>query len=278
MSFHRVQQLFKFYAAAQTKYQIHSPFVFELVSEVLEDDRFFYAFEDVERVREEMLRSNSPIEITDFGAGTGGSNDVPEGRPTTRVAPLHRIAARAGSPLGQAWRLFRLAHFLKPATMLELGTSVGISAMYLASAARDAAFFTLEGCPNCAEIARINLDILKLKQAQVVTGPFENTLLPTLERLQKVDFAFFDGNHRREPTLRYFEAALPFAHEKSVFVFDDIYWSAGMTEAWREIQQHPRVTLTVDFFDLSLAFFNPDFREKQHLRVVPAAWKPWKVF
>lgn len=275
---HRARQFVKFYLAAQTKFQTHSPFVFDLLQETLEDERYFYAFRDVEKMRETMLSSDALLEITDFGAGAGDSNPA-ENTPTKRTVALRKIARNAGSPAVQGQRLFQLVQHFKPQKMLELGTSVGISTMYMAAAAeRDAAFFSLEGCPKCAEIARTNLDILKLSHAQVVTGAFEKTLAPTLEGLRSLDFAYFDGNHRREPTLRYFEACLPFVHEKTVFVFDDAHWSEGMTEAWQAIQQHPRVTLTVDFFDLSLAFFSPDFREKQHLSLVPSRWKPWKVF
>lgn len=162
--------------------------------------------------------------------------------------------------------------------MLELGTSLGIGTMYLASGARSAKMVSLEGCPDFANVAYANLDILKLRNVEITVGEFGTTLPSALAQLQMLDFVFFDGNHRLRPTMEYFETCLPFAHEKTVFVFDDAYWSQGMTQAWEQIKQHPRVTLTVDFFDLSLAFVNPDFREKQHFKVVPAAWKPWKVF
>lgn len=276
---HRIRQFAKFYASAKTKYQIHSPFVFDLVSEVLEDDRYFYAFMDIEKVREKMLESDALIEIADFGAGEDGENEsVPGIHLTVKTVPLYRLAKKAGSSAKQGQRLFRLAHFFKPKTMLELGSSIGIGTMYLASAAKNARFLTLEGCENCAEIARLNLEILKLSKTEVIPGAFEITLRQALEKLKSPDFVFFDGNHRKEPTLQYFETCLNYAHEKSAFVFDDIYWSEGMTEAWEAIKSHPRVTATIDFYDLGVAIFNADFKEKQHFRVVPAAWKPWKLY
>jgi hypothetical protein len=63
-----------------------------------------------------------------------------------------------------------------------------------------------------------------------------------------------------------------------VFVFDDMYWSREMMEAWKQIKAHPRVRLTVDFYDLSLVFINPGIKVQQHWKVVPQWWKPWKVF
>lgn len=173
--------------------------------------------------------------------------------------------------------IFRLANWASPKTILELGTSLGVGAMYLASGMRSARFITLEGCTDFARVARTNLEILDLRNVEVVTGEFDTTLPQVLQNLQKLDFVFLDGNHRSEPTLRYFETCLPFSQEKTVFVFDDAHWSSGMAQVWEQIKQHPRVTLTVDFFEISLAFINPEFREKQHFKIVPKTWKPWKI-
>jgi predicted O-methyltransferase YrrM len=260
------QQFLKFYWHAVTKYQLHSPFVFELANAVLEDDRWYYAFRDVERVRGKMLESAVKLEVTDFGTGK-----------TKRHASVRQVVRQSSSSPRQGQMLFRLANWASPKTMLELGTSLGVGTMYLASGMRSARFVTLEGCADFAQVARTNLEILDLKNVEVVAGGFEKTLPQVLQNLQKLDFVFLDGNHRPEPTLRYFESCLPFSHEKTVFVFDDAYWSPDMTQAWEQIKQHPRVTSTVDFFDLSLAFINPEFREKQHFKIVPKAWKPWKV-
>ena len=265
--FYRLLRFSGFYLNAVTRYQLHSPFVFGLVNAVLEDRRWYYAFRDVERIRSKMLESSVALELTDLG--TGHSN---------RRATVRQVARQSGSSMRQGRLLFRLANWAAPATMLEFGTSVGLGAMYLASGMRSARLVTMEGSADCAAVARTNLRILDLNNAEVLTGDFSAVLPEALKRLQSLDLIFFDGNHRPEPTLQYFESCLPHAAAHTVFVFDDAYWSPGMTRAWEQIKQHPRVTLTVDFFDLSLAFINPEFREQQHFKVVPKAWKPWKIF
>lgn len=324
---YRFRQFLNFYRQAATKYQLHSPFVFELANAVLGDKRWYYAFRDVEELRRRMLASDVRVNLVDFGAAPPGppergsvaspltsgeafsekgiANLSQSGKKEEKVislqiphadldekknvslfpsggggrgATLRHITRRAASSPRQGHMLFRLAARLAPKTMLELGTSVGIGTAYLASAMRSARFVSLEGNPDCAQVARANLDVLGLNHVEIVTGEFDKTLPQALEKLQSLDFVFIDGNHRPEPTLRYFENCLPFASERAVFVFDDAYWSPGMTRAWEHICRHPRVTLTVDFFELSLAFINPDFKEKQHFRIVPVSWKPWKVF
>lgn len=263
----RLWRFFKFYSEAVTKYQLHSPFVYELAETVLDDKRWYYAFRDIEALRRKMLSSNIELNVLDFGTGKD------------RKAPLSELVRRAASSQRQGRRLFRLANWANPQRMLELGTSVGIGSMYLISGAGSATMISLEGCPETAHVARTNLEILGfLEKVRVQTGPFEQTLQPTLEQLGGIDFVFFDGNHREAPTLDYFEKCLPFAQEKTVFALDDVHWSPNMEAAWAQIQQHPRVTLTVDFFGLSLAFINPDFKQKQHYKIVPSDWKIWKFY
>ncbi len=267
MLFHKIRQFLLFYWGAVTKYQLHSPVVFEVAKALLLDKRWYYAFGDVEAVRKKMLQSDLPLNLTDFGAGHA-----------TGPKSLRQVVRRSASNRWQGRRLFRLANWRQPDSLLELGTSVGLGTLYLALAARKARFITLEGCADCADLARGNLAALGLQQVQVRTGEFDTTLAPALAELMPLDLVYLDGNHRRAPTLAYFEQCLAAAHARTLFVFDDVYWSKEMTEAWMEIQNHPRVTATVDFFDLSLAFINPDFREKQHFRIVPYWWKPWMFY
>ncbi len=276
MNFFQIAEFFRFYRDAVTKYQLHSPFVFELACAVVEDERWYYAFRDVEEIRQKMLQSDVVLNVEDFGS-FNRSNTNEEG--SVQKRSVRSITRRAGSSAGQGQMLFRLATHLQPRSMLELGTSVGIGAMYLASAVQEARYVSLEGSAEIAHVARMNLDWLGLlKNTEVREGPFEMTLAGAQKDLQHLDLVFFDGNHRLEPTLRYFEECLPFAHEKTVFVFDDMHWSEEMAEVWERIKDHSRVTLTLDFFELSLAFIDPDFREKQHLSILPALWKPWRFF
>ena len=66
--------------------------------------------------------------------------------------------------------------------------------------------------------------------------------------------------------MHYFEALLPKATNDTVFIFDDIYWSKGMTEAWETIKQHPKVTVTVDTFFWGFVFFRKE-QAKEHFTI-----------
>jgi len=229
---------------------LHSPFVFGLYTTVICHDGEFGAFSRIEARRRELLRSSKAITVRDFGAG---SQVAGAGGALRRVRAIARHAAKAPR---LAQLLFRLVNHFQPATVLELGTSLGLTTAYLAAARSRSQVITFEGCPNTAAEARETFEKLDLKNVRLVEGNLDHTLPATLAGLPKpVDFVFFDGNHRYEPTLRYFEQCLAKAHENSVFVLDDIHWSAEMEQAWEAIKVHPAVTVTVDLFYVGLVFF-----------------------
>ena len=122
----------------------------------------------------------------------------------------------------------------------------------------------MEGAKAVAEVAKRNFEKLGLKNIELIEGNFDETLLPTIQKMVTVDMAFVDGNHRYEPTVRYFKELLPALHEYSILVFDDIHWSKEMEQAWEEIKQYPSVTLSIDLFFIGLVFFRKEQKVKQH--------------
>ena len=74
---------------------------------------------------------------------------------------------------------------------------------------------------------------------------------------------FFDGNHRKDATLRYFNQCLEKANEDSIFIFDDIHWSEEMQDAWKEIKAHPQITLALDVFQFGICFFRKEKLAKE---------------
>ncbi len=259
-----------FYKNADTIYNIHSPFVYDLAQAVLEDNRHFYAFSMIEPLRQMHLHNHNLIEVEDFGAGSLVNNN--------KQRKVSSIAKSAVSSPARSRLLFRLVNHLHPKTLLELGTSLGISALYQKAAAQKARMITLEGSPNIAHLANATFKAYEVPlNIELRLGEFGKTLQLALRDLQKVDFVFFDGNHQKKATLDYFEQCLAYAHENTVFVFDDIYWSDEMQAAWESIKQHSKVCLSVDFFHLGLVFFRKEHKNKAHFKVVSSNWKPWSM-
>lgn len=239
---------FTFLRRSHTKYGVHSPFVYELITKVLQDHSHYPEYKQAEEIRKQCLHNRRVIEISNYGAVKRKSSRGNELKKVKTIAKS-AISPRCGR------LLFRLVKYFAPESIIEMGTSLGISTIYIASAAPKANFATIEGCSTTADLATENLGKTGLHNVNMTIGDFSVTLPRLLAVRKPLGFAFFDGNHTYKATLEYFNLCLEASNENSVFVFHDIHWSRGMEEAWNEICKHPRVAVSIDLFELGLVFF-----------------------
>ncbi|MEO5642332.1 MAG: class I SAM-dependent methyltransferase [Bacteroidia bacterium] len=250
--FHYISAFLSYRKKALSKHGVHSPFVFDLVTKIFPRNRKEDISENIaEDWRTECSINNSIINVTDLGTGTSGPRKVAD------------IAAKAAKAPQEGFLLHRIVKRFHPEKMLELGTSLGITTLHEASATNFKKFITLEGCPEIAAVAKSAFQKYRLP-VEIRTGDFSKTLPTALNDIGKVDYVFFDGNHREKPTLEYFEMCLPFIHHNTLFIFDDIHWSEEMESAWGKIKAHSQVRLTLDLFHFGLVFFRAEQKEKEH--------------
>ena len=235
---------------------MHSPFVYEFIRDVMNDKNSYPAYQKTESLRQNLLQNYSVLQVEDFGAGSSVTRNS-----SRTISSIAKNAAKS-KKLGQL--LFRIARHYQPIHVLELGTSLGITTSYLSQAVPGARVITMEGASSIASVAAKNFQELNLSNIELVRGNFDQTLKQVLESVPTIDLAFIDGNHRKAPTLEYFEQLLQHAHEQTLLVFDDIHWSEEMEAAWHTIQQHPQVTLTIDLFFIGIVSINPGVKAKQH--------------
>ena len=243
---------------ANTLHGTHSPFVYKFLDEVVYNDRHFYAYDTITQRRNELLADHSRIEILDLGAGS-----------TVNRSKSRRVSDIAQNSLKNekiSKLLFRLVDHFQPKTMIELGTSFGISGLYQALAFKGGMLHTCEGCHETAKIAQATFDKAEVKNVKLHVGDFSEVLQPVLDGVEKVDFAFLDGNHQYQPTLAYFNQILSKCHEGTVMIFDDIYWSKGMAEAWEKVKSNDLVSYTIDMFHIGIVFFRKG-QEKEQFKI-----------
>ncbi len=243
---------------ARTRHGLHSPFVYHLCSEVLRVNDDLPEFAAIEALRDDLLLSDQVIRVNDLGAGSKVLDMA--------IRNVNEIASTSLKPARQAQLLFRIARHFEPRTVLELGTSFGLSTLYLARGAEHGLVTTVEGCPQTYRIAQHHFERLRQKNIDPLLGSFRSRLPDILRRVEKLDMVFIDGHHAQAPTLEYFELCVAKAHNDSVFVLDDIHWSRGMEAAWETVKRHPRVTVTIDLYDLGLVFFRKE-QAPQHFRL-----------
>lgn len=256
---HYITHYIKHRINAQSLNDIHSPFIFDLAAKVIRSKEPFYCFFAIEKERQKLLKDDNIITVEDFGAGSKSFS--------SNQRNIGAIAKTSLKSPQEAQLLFKIVNYFGYKNLLELGTSLGITSAYLAKPNKSIRLTTIEGSEAIANVARQTFEHLKINNITQLVGNFNEKLAVFLaQQTEPVDLVFIDGNHKKKPTLEYFEATLQKLHNNSLIIFDDIYWSKEMTEAWEEIKQHPKTRVTIDLFHLGLVFFRKE-QPKQHFRI-----------
>lgn len=241
---------------------MHSPFVFDLVTKCFYDTTKYPEYEVLKSYRKSLLENKNTIEVTDFGAGSRVFK--------SNTREISKIAQTAGITPKNAELLFRIVRYFQPKSILEIGTSLGLATSALSLGNKNSDIITLEGCPNTQKQAQIQLQgqNSNFQNVEFVNTEFSSyfkVIHPSPITHHQI---YFDGNHSKKATLAYFEALLPTISNESVWIFDDIHWSADMEEAWEIIKNHPKVSVTIDTFQWGIVFFRAE-QQKEHFIINP---------
>jgi predicted O-methyltransferase YrrM len=253
--FHEAYHYIKHLLLAKKRHGVHSPLVYHLSDHVLDSSRFFAVFEDLEKLRATLISDNRELDVLDLGAGSRMTN--------SSKRKVSEIAKTALAPRRQSQALFKLVLHFQPQNILELGTSFGLTTMYMAAADRNSNVTTIEGAPEIARIAQENFKTLNFPQIHLIKNSFDNALL---ELSPGFDWIYIDGNHRLEPTLRYFERCKELLNPKGILIMDDIYWSKEMTTAWERVCADERFNLALDFYHFGV-LIRDNRKEKEYFRL-----------
>ena len=229
-------------------YGIHSPFVFELYTNVIAGDTKEKIFESIEVYRKELLGCDIGIIRKSIAESLNGGF-------RGELVKLSRIARTVSVPPHLGRLLYRLVKHFQPQVMLELGTSVGISSMYMAQANPNGTLYTIEGDEAVFGIAQKRFQAMNLANIKPICGTFETELPHLANEVSSFDFVFIDGDHNGTKLLQYFNVILPKLNENSIVVVDDIRWSNDMEDAWRELKANRQVSVSIDLFRCGVLFF-----------------------
>ncbi len=252
--FRSIGNYLKFKQQAVNLHGLHSPFVYNLATKCLYDKTFYDDYRLLKSYHRNLKNNTQILEITDLGAGSRIFK--------TNKRRVKDMAQIAGSSYAGMKLLYRLAKYFKPGTILELGTSLGKGTYALALGQPEAKIVTVEGDLALANLAKIQLTQTGLTNIEVINDDFDRFLIDLNQTNQTLDLVYLDGNHRFEPTLRYFNLLQKHLHNNSVVVVDDIYWSPEMMRAWEALKQHNHVKQSIDVFYFGLLFFRKEQYEQ----------------
>ena len=264
---------------------VHSPYLFEWVRMVMMDKNAYYIWGEIERCREKMLRDERELDFVDYGSAMK-SRSLENGSETAcrlefrDMRQVCDIARRSLAKRKYAQMLSRLVNWLgashslengsgtayslefRGLTIVELGTSLGVTTAYMAAMDSRNRVVTFEGCEAVANIAKENWKALNINNIECRIGKIDvEQLAGDIEHL---DVAFIDANHTYEGTCKYFDVLAGKVREKSVIVVDDIHYSEEMEKAWKAICADERVTSTIDLYHMGLVFFDKHYWKRHY--------------
>ncbi|MBS1977630.1 MAG: class I SAM-dependent methyltransferase [Bacteroidetes bacterium] len=248
-SFHQIKSFVWHWLLEVDEHSIHSPFFFDLyVKTTSKKERRGIA--QLEKLREDLLKNETQLQVEDFGTGQSGKRTIAD------------IAAASLTPPEFASFYLELAHYMESQRVVELGTSLGLTSLYLAQK-KEASVFTFEGCHDIANVALTNFEWSGKKNIKLIEGNIDQTLPKFLAEHARLDFVLMDANHRYGPTIRYYQMLTKRLWEKSVLIIDDIHRSDEMEKAWKEIRENIFVYGSIDLYRCGILFFDPALN-KQH--------------
>lgn len=237
---------------------IHSPFVFCLIRNVFLIKHKIPEILKIEKIRKELLLSNDYIMLKGYGSSSKKNFN--------KKIPVKKIVKKSSVRIKYGRLLYNLAKYFNPAEIIELGTSVGISTLYMAYGADKSKIHTIEGEKELCQLAEKNFKKLQFQNINIINDNFDNVFKDLLKNSENSVMLFIDGNHSKEKTLFYFNEIKKVKEKITIAIFDDINWSIEMRNTWKIIKNDENVKLTVDIFQMGLVFFNQGMH-KQNFKV-----------
>ena len=253
---YQIIQYIKFLCRSTNQHGVHSPFVFSVITKCFYDKTNYEDYKSIARYRKELLSNTNRIKVNDLGIGSQ--------KITSNERSIAKMAKYAGTTFSRAKLIYRITNYFKPKQILELGTSLGIACYAMHKGFPESKITTVEGCENIYTFTKQSFLKNNINNTELINNSFKSVIKDVNKK--SFDLIFFDGNHQKEATLKYFEALLSTIHNDSVFIFDDIYLTKNMTKAWEDIKSHPKVKVTIDTYYWGFVFFRSE-QKKEHFSI-----------
>lgn len=255
----------RYYLGAKSIYQMHAPYMYDLLQFIYDQDRNYYDFIKIHEASKYLETNYNLIVETEFSKThqQAGLN----------IATMYK---KSGHSLLAYERLYRLVTFIKSKNSLELGASVGMSGLSIALANKYGTHTSVEGNRTLAESTNSLFKNYELNSAHCVHARFDEFLV-SKSKSSLFDFVFIDGDHRYQALLDNFNKLVTMLTEDAVILIDDIHWSEEMHKAWIELSRHPSIHCSLEMMRWGMLFKSKKLT-KGHFSYIPECYKPWQKF
>ncbi len=260
----KINSLIQYYFNSDTIYRLHSPGLYDLVTKVFENKDYYYDFDLLAEVYNQLIRSDELIESTEFAMQRLQSGQK-----------IGSFAQKALHPVEELHKLYKLIKWFCPSTILEFGTCLGLSSLTMQCGAPNAKVYTVEGNSQFVQIARQIHTHVGYPQIQTIQANFEEAI--SNFRDKSLDCVFIDGDHTYTATHQLINKINPLLGKKSLIILDDIHWSSDMYKAWVEIRHSDFVHCSLETLRWGLLFTDPNL-SPIHFNLIPSSFKIWQKF
>lgn len=213
---------------------IHSPFVYNLITKVIEERCRYYCFDDIELIRKQLLFKER------------------------NVAKHKAISPKHGA------LLFRLTNYFQPRNIIQIGATIGLSTLYLTSYSSELNCISLENNPEYTSISAWTYNKAAKRNIDLREGDYTESLPQALEDIKHPDFIFFNFRHEQTDILCLFNKCMEYIHNDTFFVFEGIRNNHQIQEFWKQICDYPEITVAIDLRSIGIIFFNKKLHKRKY--------------
>ena len=246
-------EFIKYSLIAKGRHGIHSPFVYNLIDQVLRKPISEEVKSRQNRLFKALKNDDSIINFEEFGAG---SKYLKKQRSVKQIVSTNSTKNKYGN------LLFRLMEGYKPMNVLEFGTSIGCGTLQLHWGNPEAQLISIEACKETYEFAKKTMAQHQISNhIQLINSTFNDFLEEKI--LVKFDLVFIDGHHDGKRLIDYVKKLEKHTHNDTIFILDDIRWSMDMLNAWNSLVNDEQYHLSIDFFKMGVLIRQSNKR-KEH--------------
>ena len=224
---------------------VHSPFVFDLITKVIEEKLPYYRYGDIELVYKDFLYREELIDRQDPQQSSG-----------IVQCPISDVVMKYATRKEVGELLFRLANFYKVHQTVQIGSGSGFSTLYLTSYAKDVHSFVLEKECWLAHVAKEVHEKGARAPVDLLTGEYLPLMQKLTEEKIQADLIYFEAreDHIHYPEL--LDEALKMVHDRSVMVFEGIRADGMMKAFWAKASEAEGVTVALDLWSVGILLFD----------------------
>lgn len=251
--------VYKFIARHRKGFGIHSPFTFALLNKTFREKIPSSVKEKARDYKKGFLSNKEVLPRSILGAGALLHNGE------RKKALVSQIMRQTAIPSHYGNLLYLLSKHFGTDGILELGTGLGMSTLYLAIGAPSGTVVSVEGHQPYAQRAEQELKKVDVNNVRIVTAQFEEALEKLKSERKQFGLFYIDGDHTLSSTISNFERCIDISTQNAIFIFDDIHWSDEMEQAWKTIKQHAKCRISMDLFRMGIVFINEKFLKQDYI-------------